>query len=693
MVKLPDGSLLSYDLSGSLLPGVFHAERYLWNTNQWVDASKVSATNPPQLLDSKTVGNGTDAGFLLPDQQAWFLGGDGNSAYFTPSTDMWSAGPTLPSAMYNGAMTQFGATDNPGALLPNGDVLVALSPVTPRVNGFADPPATHIYEFNPTTQTFTDVTPPGLTNENAVLINMLVLPTGQVLLTNEWGQTQIYTPSGGPVDSWRPTINAVQLNANGSYTLTGTDLNGISEGANTGCYFHMATNYPIVQLQDSSGHVFYARTENWSSTGVATGSTVESTQFTLPSGLPNGTYSLTVIANGISSHPIAFVETTSGATANYLGFPSGFASVASLLKSNGSAKINGSLLQLTDGGTIEAGSAFTTTPVAIGSFTNQFAFQLLNPNADGFTFCIQGAGPTALGAVGGGLGYGATTNGSNPGIPKSIAITFNLYATPGNDSTGLYVNGARPTNAGSINLSNTGINLHSGHIFNVAMAYDGTTLKVAITDTVTGATAAQSYSVNFPSIVGSTSAYLGFTGSTGGTGSLTATQNILSWTYVSSLITPPPPTFVTATASLGQVLLNWTASSGASSYNIYRSLSSNGEGSTPYQIGVMGTSFTDTTVSSGTTYYYQVTAVGIAGEGGPSAEVSATTPQPMMNFSRGFAGASGELSVIGSAKVNGSFLQLTNGATSEAGKRLRQQPREHRRVRHAVQLSAGECDC
>ena len=135
---------------------------------------------------------------------------------------------------------------------------------------------------------------------------------------------------------------------------------------NSGCYFHMATNYPIVQLQDSSGHVFYCATYNWSSTGVATGSTVESTQFTLPSGLPNGTYSLTVIANGISSHPIAFVKTTSAATANYLGFPNGFASAASLLKLNGSAKINGSLLQLTEGGTGEAGSTFTDSPVDIG---------------------------------------------------------------------------------------------------------------------------------------------------------------------------------------------------------------------------------------------------------------------------------------------------------------------------------------
>src|SRR6202011_4953557 len=115
---------------------------------------------------SKTVGNGDDNAFELPDRRIWGAGGDGNSAYFTPSTDTWSAGPQLPSAMYNGAMTLYGATDNPGAMLPNGDVLIALSPVIARVNGGDNyPPATHIYEFNPFKQTFTDVTPPGLTNE------------------------------------------------------------------------------------------------------------------------------------------------------------------------------------------------------------------------------------------------------------------------------------------------------------------------------------------------------------------------------------------------------------------------------------------------------------------------------------------------------------------------------------------------
>ena len=52
----------------------------------------------------------------------------------------------------------------------------------------------------------------------------------------------------------------------------------------------MATNYPIVQLTNASGQVSYARTANWSSTGVATGSTPETVDFTLPArgwpGLP-----------------------------------------------------------------------------------------------------------------------------------------------------------------------------------------------------------------------------------------------------------------------------------------------------------------------------------------------------------------------------------------------------------------------
>lgn len=46
---------------------------------------------------------------------------------------------------------------------------------------------------------------------------------------------------------------------------------------------------------------------------------------------------------------------------------------------------------------------------------------------------------------------------------------------------------------------------------------------------------------------------------------------------------PPAPTGLTATAGSGQVALSWSASSGASYYNLYRGTSPGGEGATPYQ--------------------------------------------------------------------------------------------------------------
>lgn len=85
---------------------------------------------------------------------------------------------------------------------------------------------------------------------------------------------------------------------------------------------------------------------------------------------------------------------------------------------------------------------------------------------------------------------------------------------------------------------------------------------------------------------------------------------------------PQTPTGLTAAPGNGQVSLSWNASAGAAGYNIYRSTSSGGE--ILVDSGVTGTSFIDTGLSNGTTYYYQVTAVNSTGESGRSSEVSAT---------------------------------------------------------------------
>ena len=90
-------------------------------------------------------------------------------------------------------------------------------------------------------------------------------------------------------------------------------------------------------------------------------------------------------------------------------------------------------------------------------------------------------------------------------MPNSVAIKFDLYNNLGEgpDSTGIYTNGAAPI-LPAINLTGTGIHLHSGDPFNAQLVYDGTTLTVVITDKVTNASATQSYTVNIPSIVGAT---------------------------------------------------------------------------------------------------------------------------------------------------------------------------------------------
>ena len=92
---------------------------------------------------------------------------------------------------------------------------------------------------------------------------------------------------------------------------------------------------------------------------------------------------------------------------------------------------------------------------------------------------------------------------------------------------------------------------------------------------------------------------------------------------------PPAPTNLSATAGNGQVSLSWTASSGATSYNVKRSTSSG----TEVTVASSSTnSYTDTGLTNGTTYFYVVSAVNSVGESGNSNEVSATPSAPPADF-------------------------------------------------------------
>ena len=230
-------------------------------------------------------------------------------------------------------------------------------------------------------------------------------------------------------------------------------------------------------------------------------------------------------------------------TTTVVNFSSGFTSTTGL-QLNGSTTWNQSAarLTLTNGGKNEAGSAFYTTPVNVQAFTNDFSFQLTQALADGFTFTIQSAGPTALGAVGGSLGYGAA-------MKASIAVKFDLYsnAGEGTDSTGMYTGGAMPT-VPAEDMTSSGVILRSGDVMSVHMTYDGATLTMTITDATVGKSFSNSWSVNIPTLVGGSTAYVGFTAGAGGE---TATQEIITWNYAVRTPTTNPPILYQTESLLG----------------------------------------------------------------------------------------------------------------------------------------------
>lgn len=292
-LKLRDNSILMVDRDTR------NSERYIQATNTWI----ADGTLPVDLYD--IYGSETGAAVLLPDGRAWFVGSTGHTAYYTPSgssaAGTWVAGPDVPSGK--------GQPDAPAAMMINGKVLLSVSPKASAAGVFRTP--TTFYEFDPLTNVYTSLTTPGggASANIPVYQNMMLdLPDGTVLTTYQDSTNYyIYTPVGVLPRSYRPKISSVTKNTtDNAYTLIGTLLNGITEGAIYGDDFQMNTNYPIVRLTAGT-NVYYARTYNWNSTGVYRKGLTDTVQFELPAGLPQQTYQLVVSANGLASKAVSFI--------------------------------------------------------------------------------------------------------------------------------------------------------------------------------------------------------------------------------------------------------------------------------------------------------------------------------------------------------------------------------------------------
>lgn len=291
-IKLPSDAIITIDFNSQ------NSEHYVPTMNQWI----VDGAVPVPLYDSSLGEIGS--GHLLPNGQVFWIGSTTNTARYTPGATPSSAGSWV---ALSGIPNGLGAPDAPAAMMVNGKILCCLGP-TATYSGPCS-----FYEYDYTSDTFTQVTAPGggstYNNSAPFGTSMLDLPDGTVLFVGgqNSGSLFVYTPDGTPLAAGQPAINSITENADGSYQLTGTNLNGISEGAAYGDDEQMNGNYPLVRMtNNSSANVYYARTYNWNSTSVQTASRVVTAQFTLPQNMPAGTYSLVVTAVGNPSAPQTF---------------------------------------------------------------------------------------------------------------------------------------------------------------------------------------------------------------------------------------------------------------------------------------------------------------------------------------------------------------------------------------------------
>ncbi len=205
----------------------------------------------------------------------------------------------------------------PASLLPNGNVLFSANLGPPCSDGG---PA-QFMEFRPQTNSVAVVSASG-SGAGCQQGRFLLLPTGQVLLGNSGdpsgqGDMRVYSPDGGPQQTWKPTIDpnsvpqAVAIGA--SIVIEGTRFNGLSQAVSSGGGAQMATNYPLVRIRHRlTGQVAYCRTSNHATMGVATGSALVSTTVFFPEGLLPGPSELVVVANGVASDPVLIDITNVG---------------------------------------------------------------------------------------------------------------------------------------------------------------------------------------------------------------------------------------------------------------------------------------------------------------------------------------------------------------------------------------------
>ncbi len=285
---MPNGTLLTVDVLNNP-----NSEHYVRSEQRWIsDGSTIANLQGPPEVGCIPYGGGqycppgeTGNGTLRPDGSVFATGATHTGAH-AGHTSVYRPGatPDAPGTWTPGPDFQNGddAGDNFAVLLTNGKVLVE-----GNTGRFYEWDGTN---FTPTLSSFGG--------------SLMILPNGQVLV----GGTQVYTAAGGALPILAPvvTICPSTVTRGQTFHLFGRQFNGWSQAASFGDEFQTATNYPLIRIvNNSTGHVFYARTHDHSSMGVQTKNSPTFTNFDVPAGMETGASKLFVVANGIPSNPIA----------------------------------------------------------------------------------------------------------------------------------------------------------------------------------------------------------------------------------------------------------------------------------------------------------------------------------------------------------------------------------------------------
>jgi hypothetical protein len=219
----------------------------------------------------------------------------GHTSVYNTATKKWKAGPDFPKV----SGVALACDDAPSAVEINGNVIVMTAP--PVFNTGAV-----FFEWNGTKLTKIPG-PPDASSDGAYYGHFLELPTGQ-LLFSDFQELDVFTSKGTYNKAWAPTITSApaSVNVGSTYVVKGTQLSGYTTGAAYGDDFQDSTNNALVRItNNSTKHVFYAKTTNPSSYAVQSGKTAESTSFTVAANTELGDSTLEVVTNGIPSAPFS----------------------------------------------------------------------------------------------------------------------------------------------------------------------------------------------------------------------------------------------------------------------------------------------------------------------------------------------------------------------------------------------------